>query len=260
VTNIISVGVEEQERFVAAKGIPAVHYLMFSDNMMIRRAATEAICNMCSHSDTLKLLRNSEQLRLWLGFCQEWDTDGADVLMNLNEHIGDLTFAPYYYTAQAAAGTLAMACDDIEVTVSMISDRVDCAKGLKAMLNSRQDALVLRALVVINKMCGSHGYDDESLTNLVSQLRAGTHFDVTEMKQLESILADWTRVTKVRIQAVEYLVGYEIINCFASAVSDISGDNDAVASLVKEIIENITYVMQNLRQQGLIAAVRSTTE
>ena len=48
-TNMLSVGDEEQEKFASAKGVRAVHHLMFGDNQMIQRAAVEALCNMASH-------------------------------------------------------------------------------------------------------------------------------------------------------------------------------------------------------------------
>jgi hypothetical protein len=31
------------------RGVQAVHYLMFSDNLMVRRAAAEAFCNLGNH-------------------------------------------------------------------------------------------------------------------------------------------------------------------------------------------------------------------
>ncbi len=37
------------------RGIPAVHYLIFSDNVMVRRAAIEALCNMPTHESILKV-------------------------------------------------------------------------------------------------------------------------------------------------------------------------------------------------------------
>lgn len=37
------------------RGVPAVHYLIFSDNVMVRRAAMEALCNMNTHESVLKV-------------------------------------------------------------------------------------------------------------------------------------------------------------------------------------------------------------
>jgi hypothetical protein len=66
-TNLTSCGLVEQEKFVAEKGITAAHYLMFSDHLMVRRAATEVLCNMSTNEKLLKLMRIPEKVRLWLG-------------------------------------------------------------------------------------------------------------------------------------------------------------------------------------------------
>lgn len=245
ITNVISVGPEEQERFVSAKGIPSVHYLMFSDTMMIRRAATEAICNVCAHTETLKLLRNPEHLKLWIAFCLDWESDGEEVLLELEKNVGNLSFAPHYYTAQAAAGTLAMVCEDVIVTESMVSPTVDCIKGLKGLLSSRQHSLVIRALVIINKMCGNHGFDDVSLGDVVRQVQAGKKFKYSEMKQLEVVLVEWDRAKKIRLQVVRYFVENEIFDSFSAVLS--SGD-EALGSLVNEIIANVSYVLEYNKQ------------
>jgi hypothetical protein len=66
-TNLSSCGLVEQERFAAEKGISAAHYLMFSDHLMVRRAATEVLCNLSSHEKLLKIMRVPDKVRLWLG-------------------------------------------------------------------------------------------------------------------------------------------------------------------------------------------------
>ncbi len=54
-TNLTSCGAREQEHLVAEKGVSSVHYLMFSDHAMVRRAATEVLCNMPLHDAVLKV-------------------------------------------------------------------------------------------------------------------------------------------------------------------------------------------------------------
>lgn len=70
-TNILSCGQVEQNRVSKEKGISAVHYLMFSNHNMVRRAATEAMNNIASHEDVLSLLR-TDKIKLWLGFCEDF--------------------------------------------------------------------------------------------------------------------------------------------------------------------------------------------
>lgn len=66
-TNLTSCGSVEHEKFVAEKGISSAHYLMFSDHMMVRRAATEVLCNLSTNEKLLKIMRAPEKVRLWLG-------------------------------------------------------------------------------------------------------------------------------------------------------------------------------------------------
>ncbi len=55
-TNILSCGPTEHEKFAAEKGVHAVHYLIFSEHLMVRRAATEALCNMSSNEHLLEVI------------------------------------------------------------------------------------------------------------------------------------------------------------------------------------------------------------
>ena len=74
-TNITSCGEVEQNRLAQDKGVAAVHYLIFSEHTMVRRAATEALCNMGGHESVLRFLRAPESLRLWLGLSEEYDKE-----------------------------------------------------------------------------------------------------------------------------------------------------------------------------------------
>jgi hypothetical protein len=54
-TNLASAGLAEQNRIASERGTSAVHYLIFSDHTMVRRAATETLCNMATHESVLKV-------------------------------------------------------------------------------------------------------------------------------------------------------------------------------------------------------------
>lgn len=90
-TNLTSCGDRERDLFIAEKGIPGVHYLMFSDHLTVRRAATETLCNVGAKEGFLKLIRNPDNVKLWVAFCEDWDSqESAEALA----------------TALAAAGTV----------------------------------------------------------------------------------------------------------------------------------------------------------
>ena len=55
-TNILSCGTPEHDKFAAEKGVSVVHYLVFSEHLMVRRAATEALCNMAANEHLLKVI------------------------------------------------------------------------------------------------------------------------------------------------------------------------------------------------------------
>jgi hypothetical protein len=59
---------------------------------MVRRAATEALCNMASHPEAVKNFRSQDKLKFWLALACDWE--------------GDMP------TATAAAGALAMVASD----------------------------------------------------------------------------------------------------------------------------------------------------
>lgn len=139
-TNIISSGEAEQDRLVHEKGIGIVHYLMFSENSMVRRAATEVFCNMPAHDEVLKVLRQTEKLRLWLAFAEDWDSEDNTEAFN---------------TARAAAGTLAVATSDEEVCDAMLSEK--CAIAIVKLFESGSPELVHRALVIVSNLCESGG-------------------------------------------------------------------------------------------------------
>ena len=210
-TNILSVGTEEQDHFVHDKGIDSTYYLMFSDNIMIRRAAVEALCNMAGNKDFLQLLSDASKLKLWLGLCEEWDID-VDVDLSNDKNFDA---APHYFAARAAVGTLAMACEDLHVATSMISDEADCAKALISILNSNQPELVIRALVVLQKLTGTYGFDEENITYLMKEYKQGTRkYSTEDVKKINEILASWEKAKSLREAAVKYIVRCEVVNAF----------------------------------------------
>lgn len=69
--------------------------LQFSDHEMIRRASTEAMCNLLPHQKMFDHLKSADTLKLWAAFSQLGTEDPP--------------------TAAAALGCLAMAVRDPEV-------------------------------------------------------------------------------------------------------------------------------------------------
>lgn len=115
-----------------------MHYLMFSDHMAVRRAATETLCNLSGHEALLKFMRAPDKVRLWLAFCEDWgNAENPEALA----------------TAMAASGTLAVAVADSEVAGAVLSE--GCGKCISALVLSGEEGLAHRALVCASNLLES---------------------------------------------------------------------------------------------------------
>ena len=74
------------------KGIPIIQSLQYSDHLLVRRAATEAICNLALQPEAQRNFRNKDKLKIWLALADDYEADLA--------------------TARASAGALALAAAD----------------------------------------------------------------------------------------------------------------------------------------------------
>ncbi|KAF4043565.1 hypothetical protein GN244_ATG04097 [Phytophthora infestans] len=91
-TNVASVSEETKARIVGEpQGLSTLQYLQFSEHELVRRAATEAICNLLPNEKVVEqVFMNDEKVRLWLAFA------------SLEDEAED------FETARAAGGALAM--------------------------------------------------------------------------------------------------------------------------------------------------------
>jgi protein unc-45 len=99
-TNIGASGEDKQNKIVMEKGIPTFHFSMFSEHDQIRKAATEAMCNLVGNKAFMDHLADPEHLRLWLAFAADFEEN--------------------YECARAAAGCLAMATQDPAVASALV--------------------------------------------------------------------------------------------------------------------------------------------
>ncbi|CBJ28789.1 conserved unknown protein [Ectocarpus siliculosus] len=131
-TNLASLD-NVKNRIVAEKGISCFQYLQFSDHELVRRAATEALCNLLPHPKMIDHLRLVDTLKLWAAFAQLGEEDPP--------------------TAAAALGCLAMAVRDPEVAKNFMAEEVaGCEALVCGLLSVEPDIpnandLILRAAV-----------------------------------------------------------------------------------------------------------------
>lgn len=127
-TNIGSSGEDAKNRIVTENGIPCFHFAMFSDHEMVRRAATEAMCNLIPHQSMMDHLAKGDNLRLWFAFAVDFEDN--------------------YDCARAATGCLAMASPDLAIAQE-ISKLTKFKEQLSALLESGRLEIMHRALVIV---------------------------------------------------------------------------------------------------------------
>jgi hypothetical protein len=131
VTNIAASGDDAKEKIISEKGISVLNYAMFSDHSMVRRAGTEAMCNLVPHPAMVKHLSDPQNLRLWLAFA-------ADHESNLE-------------CARAASGCLAMSTHIIDIAIALVG-LPSFKESMTAILQSGNLELMHRVLVVIQNL------------------------------------------------------------------------------------------------------------
>ena len=141
-----------------------------------------------------------------------------------------------------------MSVDDIYITKTMCSANsdADCAKALQKLLSSQEPELILRALVIVQTMIGSHGYDDESLTFIARDMEAGlAKFNEDDTAKIKIVLKEWDEM-KHKVQAIKFLFEFaDIMGSLQSLVGfarqeggkkfEIIGGTGEIMSLVQEI-------------------------
>ncbi|KAI9917576.1 hypothetical protein PsorP6_012593 [Peronosclerospora sorghi] len=134
-TNIASVSDETKARIVGEpQGLSTLQYLQFSEHELVRRAATEAICNLLPNEKVIQqIFLNEERVRLWIAFASLQDEPEA------------------FETARAAGGALAMVSQVPHVSWVLMRQG-----GLQAFLSiiqeGKHDETLHRALFALQNM------------------------------------------------------------------------------------------------------------
>lgn len=136
-TNLGSGGTDAQNRIVTEKGIPSLHYCMFSDHTMVRRAATEAMCNLVQHQKMLDHLVEGDHLKLWLAFASDYEDEN-------------------YECARAATGCLAMATQDESVALKVV-EAPRFKEEVHSLLESGRLEIMHRALFMVLNLVSHEG-------------------------------------------------------------------------------------------------------
>ncbi|GAB5030464.1 unc-45 family protein [Nannochloropsis oceanica] len=128
-TNLASHEEDCVEAILSNQGLKCLLSMQFSEHLLVRRAATEALCNMVYHPHVLASLRNPDTLKLWLALAEDYE--------------GDLL------TARAAAGGLAIASGDEEMASGIVEVPIMGLSVWRTLLSSGDSDLIHRAAVAI---------------------------------------------------------------------------------------------------------------
>ncbi|KAL7581531.1 hypothetical protein ACA910_022097 [Epithemia clementina (nom. ined.)] len=128
-TNIAGSGDDAQKRIASERGIASLHFAMFADHEMVRRAATEAMSNMIPHESMMKHLAEGDNARLWLAFATDYEEN--------------------YECARAATGCLAMATQQDELIAEKVAELSNFQKSMELLLESGRLEIMHRAFVIV---------------------------------------------------------------------------------------------------------------
>jgi hypothetical protein len=144
-TNIASVSDAFKNKIVAERGIVTFKFAMFSEHELVRKAATEALCNLVPNEKFMKSLQDDKEMRLWLSLASD--------------------FEDHFECARAAAGCLAMATCYPEIADTLI--QCDTFKNrMDETLECGSLEIMHRMLVVIQNLVELGGkYREAALEN-----------------------------------------------------------------------------------------------
>lgn len=135
-TNLASSGEDAQNRIVSERGIAALHYVMFSDHEMVRRAATEAMCNLVPHEAMMSHLAEGDHLKMWFAFATDYEEN--------------------YECARAATGCLAMATYDERIATKLV-ELEKFRQHTHTLLECGRLEIMHRAMVLLHNLVRHQG-------------------------------------------------------------------------------------------------------
>ncbi len=154
-TNIVSLGEAEQNKFIKEKGVSHAHYLMFSDHLMVRRAACEIFCNIPTCDPLLAMMAVPEKVRLWVGLLEEYCSSIEESQTSTDDNNDDNDNTEKFLIARACTGTLAISANEPSVAKALIQE--DVGSVIAKLLQCGQIEIIHRALVLIIAMVDADG-------------------------------------------------------------------------------------------------------
>lgn len=164
-TNLASVSDSVRKRIISENGFNDIEHYMFEDHEMIRRAATECMCNLVMCEDAKKLFeKENDRVKMLLLFCADEDKP----------------------TAKAAAGALAILSNSLKVCQKIITvnDWVDLLLSLavnECLEMQHRGIFIVMNMVAVDKDIAAKIVEGQLLEVLIALSR----FDESEKKTIK---------------------------------------------------------------------------
>ncbi|CAI2172151.1 1687_t:CDS:2 [Funneliformis geosporum] len=170
-TNLGSVENDIRMRIYDSKGIPIIENLQFSENTLVRRAATECLCNMMFCEPVYELYS---------------DVNKITILVALSD-VED------FETRRAASGALAILSTDPNVC-TMILDRPKGIQILKDLFNENSPEIQHRAIECFKNIAGS---DKDKAELLVKAEVHKRMLELVKESKVESVVVTCAEALKI---------------------------------------------------------------
>jgi protein unc-45 len=133
-TNLAGVDDRLREHIIRLDGLTAIQELQFSTNKMIRRAATEAICNLIYHPVVFSMFmaKNSQLLKIMVALCDDDD----------------------FNTKRAASGAIAVISSEPD-SIPLLFAASRFEEILLALLNSDNPEILHRSAEIVKNTAKS---------------------------------------------------------------------------------------------------------
>ncbi|CAG8462151.1 7296_t:CDS:2 [Funneliformis mosseae] len=170
-TNLGSVDNDIRMRIYDSKGIPIIENLQFSENTLVRRAATECLCNMMFCEPVFELYSNVNKITILVALS---DVDDFE-------------------TRRAASGALAILSTDPNVC-KMILDRPNGIQILKDLFNENSPEIQHRAIECFKNIVSS---DKDKAELLVKAEVHKRMLELVKESKVESVVVTCAETLKI---------------------------------------------------------------
>jgi len=190
-TNLGGSGDDAQNRIVSEKGITTMHFAMFSDHDMVRRAATECMSNLVQHKAMMDHLKEEGNLKLWYAFATD--------------------FEDHYDCARAAAGCLAMATQD-PIIAEKVVEMEKFRPHTETMLECGRLEIMHRIFVLVHNLVAHGGKTREKVVKegfvafceaYVASYHQGTGVDLEFSDQERALLPVVAEIAATIVQMAD---------------------------------------------------------